>query len=388
MKTRFLLWTAGALAGLVLSIPLSSSGQEPDQPPTQPPAADAAPAAADRPAAAEYQRLMEEWKTILKDLRRLKVEYQTSTAEQQQQIVAQWDALIAKGNGTVAELTAAGVKAFEEAPNEDPQLARFLVKLADDAIQRDDYETAALVSEALIAGQSAERQVYNSAAIAAFVLGDYEKAEEYFKIAAENGVLSEYGEQLAPYTSEYKQLWAKEQEIRAAEAEADDLPRVKLETSKGDIVIELFENEAPDTVGNFVSLVEDGFYDGLIFHRVLQNFMAQGGDPRGDGTGGPGYNIFCEWHKPEARMHFRGSLSMAHAGRDTGGSQFFLTFRPTPHLNGRHTCFGRVIEGMDVLTRLQRIDPESPSSAEPDKIVKAEVVRKRPDRVYAPRKVE
>jgi len=165
------------------------------------------------------------------------------------------------------------------------------------------------------------------------------------------------------------------------------LPRVKLMTSKGDIVLELFENEAPDTVGNFISLVEKGTYNGLTFHRVLKNFMAQGGDPKGDGSGGPGYTIYCECYKPEYRRHFQGSLSMAHAGRDTGGSQFFLTFRQTPHLNGKHTCFGRVIEGMDGLSKLQRRDPQGTTTGAPDSIVKAEVVRKR-DHAYAPRKVE
>src|SRR5262249_42783381 len=158
---------------------------------------------------------------------------------------------------------------------------------------------------------------------------------------------------------------------------ANDLPRVKLETTKGTIIIELFENEAPQTVGNFVSLVEKKFYDGLTFHRVLGGFMAQGGDPTGTGTGGPGYHILCECFKPEARQHCRGTLSMAHAGRDTGGSQFFLTFRPTTHLNGRHTAFGRVIEGMDVLAKLQRRDPQAANPPEPDKIVKAKVLRKR-----------
>ncbi|MBC7856939.1 MAG: peptidylprolyl isomerase, partial [Pirellulaceae bacterium] len=110
------------------------------------------------------------------------------------------------------------------------------------------------------------------------------------------------------------------------------MPRVKMTTTKGVMVIELFENEAPDTVGNFLSLVEKKFYDDKSFHRVLNHFMAQGGDPKGDGTGGPGYQIYCECHKPDYRRHFRGCLSMAHAGRDTGGSQFFLTFRPTPEL--------------------------------------------------------
>ncbi len=177
--------------------------------------------------------------------------------------------------------------------------------------------------------------------------------------------------------------------IRSAEATANDLPRVKLVTSKGEIVLELFENEAPDTVGNFVSLIESGFYNGLTFHRVLDNFMAQGGDPKGDGTGGPGYTIFCECYKSDARRHFPGSLSMAKSeARDTGGSQFFLTFvRPTtPPLDGRHTVFGRVIEGMDVVNSLQKIDPEAATNPEPDKIITAEVLRKR-QHEYQPKKV-
>ncbi|MEN1681222.1 MAG: peptidylprolyl isomerase [Planctomycetota bacterium] len=160
------------------------------------------------------------------------------------------------------------------------------------------------------------------------------------------------------------------------------MPRVKLTTSKGVIVLELFENEAPNAVGNFVSLVKDGYYDGLIFHRVLPRFMAQGGCPEGSGTGGPGYSIPCECWETNHRKHFRGSLSMAHAGRDTGGSQFFLTFVPTRHLDPNpregsgHTVFGRVIEGMSVLADLQRINPGQ-RGVNPDRIVKAEVLRDR-----------
>jgi cyclophilin family peptidyl-prolyl cis-trans isomerase len=159
-----------------------------------------------------------------------------------------------------------------------------------------------------------------------------------------------------------------------------------METSKGIVVLELYENEAPQTVGNFVHLVEQGFYNGLAFHRVLPNFMAQGGDPKGDGTGGPEYKIYCECHTPEHRHHFRGTLSMAHAGRDTGGSQFFVTFLRTPHLDGRHTAFGRVVEGIDVLAKLQRRDPQR-SNVEPDRILKAEVLRKR-QHVYQPTPVK
>jgi cyclophilin family peptidyl-prolyl cis-trans isomerase len=377
-----------ALAG-VSSIGLLAQTSLAQTPNEKPPTAAPAPATTDAkgPAAAEYYRLLEDWKAVLKDLRRLKVEYQSAALADQAKIKTQWDEQVAKGNDLITKLEAAAEKAYGEAPNEDAQITKFLVKLADDAIQRDDYDTAKRVSGLLIEHDASDKQIYDSAAISAFVLNDYDNAEKYFKLAKDAGVLSTYAKELEPNLAEYKDLWAKEQAIREAEAKADDLPRVKLTTTKGVIVLELFENEAPETVGNFVSLVEAGKYDTLTFHRVLKNFMAQGGDPKGDGSGGPGYHIYCECYKPDYRRHFQGSLSMAHAGRDTGGQQFFLTFRQTPHLNGKHTCFGRVIEGMDVLSKLHRRDPQSPNPPAPDSIVKAEVVRKR-DHVYQAHKVE
>jgi cyclophilin family peptidyl-prolyl cis-trans isomerase len=229
--------------------------------------------------------------------------------------------------------------------------------------------------------------LFGIAGQAAYGLDDYETAEKYLSLASKAGKLDEKGQEMLAELPKQKEAWAAEQAIRTKEAAANDLPRVKLETTKGPIVIELLENEAPQAVGNFVSLVEKKFYDGLTFHRVLPNFMAQGGDPKGDGTGGPGYHIFCECQQENARKHFRGTLSMAHAGRDTGGSQFFLTFRPTAYLNGRHTVFGRVVEGFDVLAKLQRINPQAANQPAPDKIVKAEVVRKR-EHKYEPKKVE
>lgn len=180
--------------------------------------------------------------------------------------------------------------------------------------------------------------------------------------------------------------------IRQRETAADDLPHVKLTTNRGDIVVELFENQAPETVGNFISLVEADFYQDIAFHRVIEGFMAQTGCPQSAGTGGPGYKIECECDSPETRPHFTGSLSMAHAGKDTGGSQFFLTFERTEPLNGRHTVFGRVIEGMDVLESLQRTHvlinrrEEEIPDIKKDKILSAKVIRKR-EHVYRPNKV-
>jgi peptidyl-prolyl cis-trans isomerase B (cyclophilin B) len=111
-----------------------------------------------------------------------------------------------------------------------------------------------------------------------------------------------------------------------------------METSKGTINLELFEQDAPNTVANFTKLAKSGFYDGLNFHRVIPNFMVQGGCPNGSGTGGPGWKIKCEINK---QKHTPGTLSMAHAGKDTGGSQFFITHTDTPWLDGVHTVFGR-----------------------------------------------
>ena len=111
-----------------------------------------------------------------------------------------------------------------------------------------------------------------------------------------------------------------------------------IKTNKGDINIDFFDNDAPGTVANFVKLAESGFYNGLSFHRVISNFMIQGGCPRGDGTGGPGYSIKCEINP---NKHLAGSLSMAHRGKNTGGSQFFICHSSQPHLDGVHTVFGR-----------------------------------------------
>lgn len=133
------------------------------------------------------------------------------------------------------------------------------------------------------------------------------------------------------------------------------MKKVIMETNKGTIELELFEKDAPKTVENFVKLINEGFYDGLTFHRVIPDFVIQGGCPKGNGTGGPGYSIKCET-EGNPNKHGTGALSMAHAGKDTGGSQFFITHSPQPHLDGVHTVFGKVISGMDVVNSIKPQD--------------------------------
>lgn len=128
-----------------------------------------------------------------------------------------------------------------------------------------------------------------------------------------------------------------------------------IHTDKGDMTFELFPNEAPGTVDNFVKLINQGFYNGLNFHRVIPNFVIQGGCPNGNGTGGPGYTIRCET-EGNPHKHVRGSLSMAHAGKDTGGSQFFVCHSPQPHLDGIHTVFGQLTGGFEVLDAIRAGD--------------------------------
>jgi cyclophilin family peptidyl-prolyl cis-trans isomerase len=129
-------------------------------------------------------------------------------------------------------------------------------------------------------------------------------------------------------------------------------------TERGDFTVELFAKQAPVTVNNFVFLARQGFYDGTTFHRVIRGFMAQGGDPTGTGRGGPGYQFADEPGALALKHEGAGILSMANAGRDTNGSQFFITFGPTPHLNGKHGVFGRVVSGMDVVNSLRERDPD------------------------------
>lgn len=332
-------------------------------------------AAPEAPPTSEFKPLYREWKGTVARLAQIRERYRTASKDDLPALENEFNAKLELARSNEPKLTAAAEAAYLAAPNQDKDVSDYLSARLGSLVGADDYEPAAKLARILVDNKLDRKYLNFFAGMAFFATNDFDEAEKYLKLAEAANDIDQNGKRNLRAIDRYRQLWEREQKIRAAEEKADNLPRVKLVTSKGDIVIELFENEAPIATANFLSLVEKKFYDGLKFHRVLPGFMAQGGDPKGDGTGGPGYTIPCECYQQNHRYHFRGTLSMAHAGKDTGGSQFFLTFVPTPHLDGKHTAFGRVIEGEDVLAKLQRCQPGDAAKA--DTIVKATVLRKR-----------
>lgn len=343
---------------------------------------------------AEFDRTYAHFRDLLEQSSKLQDSFAAAAPDQKAELQQKFTAVVHEGNELIPKLKQQAIKVYLANPK-DQDIANLIYAMGISAMRGDEYEEVVRIAKLLLDHNYSRDTLYNVAGTAAFFISDFDDAETWLNIAKNNKTLDpQRGESILESIPEYRQKWARELGFRAAEARADDLPRVKLTIAdykghvKGDVVIELFENEAPNTVANFVSLVNKGFYDGLKFHRVLPGFMAQGGDPKGDGTGGPGYHIADECYQANHREHFRGSISMAHAAeKNTGGSQFFINFAPTAHLDGIHTVFGRVIEGMDVITHLQRIDPDHPSPVQPDKILKAEVIRKRAH-VYSPKTLE
>ena len=308
--------------------------------------------------------------------------YSDSRSEREE-IQREWADLKEEGETLVITMRDLATQIFVSQPVRESVLYRYLIDMILEDAELGRYWTTYRMILVLRQTVGYDPALDPIAATAAFRCGQFEEFAKFVQRTRPGDLVDKHIEALAMF-DQLVPKWQRERELRAAELRADDLPRVRLITSKGEVVLELFENEAPNTVANFISLVEKGFYDGLTFHRVLDGFMAQGGCPEGTGSGGPGYQIACECYELGARDHFLGSIAMAHAGKDTGGSQFYLCYGPQPQLDGRHTVFGRVISGMSVVERITRINPEERQGNEVlDVIEKAEVIRKR-DHEYVP----
>jgi len=336
----------------------------------------------------EWAGLVQELAVTKEALTGLKVKFSKGNAAEKRKISNEFNALVAKLQSQTTprmmELAPAILKR-----NPDDSVAAELA--LETLFQTNQYAELVRVAEGVMKKDPKAQLAANYCGVGKFATHDFEGAIKVLKAAEVEGLLiPELGGQYLDTAELYVDFWKTEQAIRAKEDAAtgdEQLPIVKLTTTKGDIEILMLENEAPNSVANFISLVEKKYYDGLKLHRVIPHFMAQGGcpnsrdNPGAAGQGGPGYNIACECYAENARRHFAGSLSMAHAGRDTGGSQFFLTHLPTNHLNpepgktsGCHTVFGRVIQGLDVVEALEK----------DDEIKSAVVVRKR-NHEYVPK---
>lgn len=375
---------------LLAALALSAGCQSPSlhQPPADP-----------SPERAEFEQVFDQWKSFLDELRQVRRQYALAGPDLRSQLQERYDEMVKKGDALEAQLVDAAVVACVKEPQENEDLANFLMNIVRELLVKEEYEGCLRMGQIVIDHRVGEHigdlySIYYCAAIAAFAAGEFDIAEKHFQLLDEKQIRLQGKETMAqrnpmkevvreckaelPY---YQEAWKREEALREQEKLAGDLPRVRLSTTKGDIELELFENEAPNTVANFISLVEKGFYDGLTFHLVKPRSAAQGGCPKGDGSGHPGYTIRDECRQPNRRLHFRGSISMANRGPDTGGSQFFITFRPVREFDGGNTVFGRVVRGMEVLSRLQRREPDPTIEEEllpkPDKILEAKVLSKR-----------
>lgn len=314
-----------------------------------------------KPPAEEWKELNDRRVEIYERLVELRKAHSSADRERKIEIAGESKALISEFTFTIRPRLIELAPVVYKIHPDDEEAAEFVMQAE---FQRNRYDKAAEIADKLLAGGRDSRAVMNTAAVSHFAIHDFERARELLQQAKSADKLDPNNDFVyLSVVDDYIDHWKKEQELQAEESTAtgeDALPMVKLNTSKGPIELQLFENQAPNTVANFISLVESKKYDGTPFHRVINGFMAQGGDVSTQDPEAPGYRIECECFRDDARMHFQGSLSMAHIGQpDTGGAQFFITHLPTPHLNpdkdkkSGHTVFGRVTEGLDNLAAIE-----------------------------------
>jgi cyclophilin family peptidyl-prolyl cis-trans isomerase len=345
----------------------------------------------------EFDRAVEALRKLTAERNEAGLKFSTSSRDESENFRAAWDSTVAKGMAELEAMENAALEMIRGGGEVPDTVLGVLVRmqrrsLRDGKFTR-SYEIGKLLEERL--PDMAEVKAWLAAA--AVCTDHFDDAEKYqsalegFRDTLPLEIL-----RLFDSLPDLKTKYQRELAFREKEKQLDDLPRVVLKTTKGRIEIELYENEAPETVGNFISLVESQFYTDLLFHRVISAFMAQGGGMTPNNTAKDvDYTIYDECAREDARHHFYGSVSMVKAPfPNSGQNQFFITFAPTPHLDGSHTVFGRVISGFDALEALARthkIEEEKGEvdlpSAVPDRIVSATVLRKR-DHEYRPRKVQ
>ena len=318
-------------------------------------------------------------------------------ADRQKKQLALIDALSGETSRLKAALPAAAIESFKANPGHDPAATQFVIRTLNELIEPTlpdsvfGPKTALEIIDAMMdAGADKDVILLSKGFRASFAIDDFDRAALMLDRIREVKPGFDLG-QTRQLVEDSAKKWQRELAIRRLERNNDNLPKIKFETTAGDFIVALYEDHAPNTVANFVSLVEKKFYNDLVFHYVKPGEYIHTGSPNGNGTGGPGYTIPSEFNREQTRTFFSGTLGMANTGPNTEGSQFVITHQPLPQLDGNFTAFGRVIEGFDVLLNCKAIDPKNPVPAdggvarEPVRINKATVLRKR-DHEYKPEK--
>lgn len=336
----------------------------------------------------DFEEVFREWTEMLNELHELEMAFHTASADERKKLFEQHVEKLNEGYAMEKRLLSAAQRAYSTHPHKNEDLKEFLLQIAAMLVQAECYEDGLRVSQMLLDGELDELDVYRMAGEAAFACSEFDVAEQCLRVVQRRQGGSEEVAQRLSLIEVYQEEWKREQELREEEQLANNLPRVVLVTTRGEIELELFEDQAPNTVANFIKLVENGFYDGSSFHEVKAQFGATAGCPVGDGSGSPGHFIRHEFDNPERRLHYRGSICTVSEGPVANGSQFRITFLPTPELEGKSTVFGRVVRGLEILARLQRRSTEglSSSTTPPDQIVTAKVLRNR-DHPYKPDRI-
>lgn len=338
-----------------------------------------------------FREAVEAWGESISETRAVLIRFHNGTAETEPHYRDQYRELQVRGRETFDRAVRAATALLEHDPQESFLQAQFLLVAVHYRYNRDWFELTGPAAEVLMAVGTNDPKLPEIAGVSFFATDQFDRASPHLAKAAETGTLDEKHAGLPQAVEEYRKHWDRERVFRAEDREKDDLPQVRFSTTRGDVLVELFEDQAPNTVANFINLVESGYYDQLPFYQVIDSQIAMVGDAADDGLDASAGRIPDENQRSDARVTFRGSLAMAklpnpqsqqprtipHSAR----SHFFFTLMPFPEANSEYTVFGRVIQGMDAVSALRRVDPsvkdpENPA-APPDRVLSAEVIRKR-----------
>lgn len=367
--------------GITLSPPPPQEGAEPLTP--------------IEPESEELRQACEAFQEHIKKVWEIQIRFDVGTSLEEDKWREQFNAIYPEGVKLFNDMVLAGAKEYDSDPNNKPEFKEWLTRIVNRQIESDKFEGLLPVIEVLLKHCSGQdlAEMHTNMGLTSYALCEFERGDPSIEYLMEqpNAPL-DILESTKKRIDVSKENWKEELAARKADAEGEPLPRVLIRTTKGEIEVELFENQAPETVANFIYLAENGIYEDQPFGFGKQHLLIQGG---GDDIVSPPYSIYGEADKPGARKFFRGTLGLALAGHpDSGYSQFFFALAPSPDvLDGQYTAFGRVVKGIEVMANLAIIDPEESEKDkngpknEPDEIIEVEVLQKR-DHEYLPNKVK